>query len=99
MFCLDQDRHLDRLSSPREDADNTKKSLYATEQNSDRAHLIRWLFRSVQRKIPACDVLFLDETAIHLSVTRAGGRAACNKRLFGHVPISRGQSVTQQAAL
>ena len=57
-----------------------KKTLYATEQNSDRVGLIPWLFRSVQRKISACDVLFLDETSIHLSMSRAYGRCACSQR-------------------
>jgi transposase len=76
-----------------------KKTIFATERESERVILARneyvgrrlgWLGRRL---------IFFDESGINISMTRAYGRAPTHERVYGSVPKNWGDNVTLSAGL
>jgi transposase len=72
-----------------------KKSLIATER--DEAARTAW--RNEATDLDPAQVVFLDETSTHTSLTRRYARAPRGMRAYGHVPRNHGHNVTLLAAL
>ncbi len=85
--------HVAHPGTPRSAAE--KKSLIATER--DEAARTQWRDDAADRN-PA-QVVFLDETSTHTSLTRRSARAPKGIRAYGHVPRNHGHNVTLLAAL
>ncbi len=81
------------LAAPRAAAQ--KKSLIATEQDA----VARAAWQTEVATWDAHQVVFLDETSPHTSLTRSRGRAARGQRVIGRVPRNHGPNMSCLAAL
>lgn len=81
------------LAAPRAAAQ--KKSLIATEQDA----VARAAWQTEVATWDARQVVFLDETSTHTSLTRSRGRAARGQRVIGRVPRTHGPNMSCLAAL
>jgi DDE superfamily endonuclease len=75
--------------------DTKKKSLGATERNEEQ----RATWRANASKIPAEDLVFIDETGSNIALTPLYARAPKGERARGKVPRNRGKNTTLIAAL
>ena len=76
-----------------------KKSLHASEQDTERVQQAR---ASYQEEVAALDpqrFKFIDESGVNLALTRLYGRAPRGERVIGAVPQNYGANVTMLAAL
>ena len=76
-----------------------KKSLHASEQDTERVQQAR---ASYQEEVAALDpqrFTFIDESGVNLALTRLYGRAPRGERVIGAVPQNYGANVTMLAAL
>src|SRR5262249_44768575 len=76
-----------------------KKDLHATERERDDVRFLRWLFRRSQLTHVLEHCVFLDESGIHLAMTRTHARAPRGERVHAHAPKNWGESVTLVAAV
>ena len=76
-----------------------KKTLQASERNTDRVQNLRREYREKVRDIPAEDLIFVDEAASNLGMTLAYGRAEKGKRAYSSAPCNRGENVSMVAAI
>jgi len=76
-----------------------KKSLSATEQAEPRIQELRRRFIEVARSLDPFRLVFLDEAASHIALTRDYARAPCGERAFGAVPRNFGTVTTMIGAL
>lgn len=90
MMC----RELQRLRLPRK-----KKSLHDTERDTPRVQGLRQAYEAQMRAILANRFVFLDETGLHLGLTRLYGRAAPGQRVVEATPDYSGVHYTLVAAL
>lgn len=81
MMC----RELQRLNLPRK-----KKSLHASERDTPRVKRLRKRHTAWMADALADRLKFVDETGLHLSLTRACGRAAPGERVVDVVPQQPG---------
>ena len=89
-------QHRDHVAHPGTPAaDAQKKSLIATER--DEAARAAW--RAEAETLDPTQVVFLDETSTHTSLSRRYARAPRGVRAYGHVPRNHGHNVTLLAAL
>lgn len=72
-----------------------KKSLIATERDED----ARAAWQAVVAALRPDDLVFVDETSTHTSLTRRRARAPRGQRAVGLVPRNHGANVTLLAAL
>ena len=75
--------------------DTKKKSIGATERNEEQ----RATWRANASKIPAEDLVFIDETGSNIALTPLYARAPKGERARGKVPRNRGKNTTLIAAL
>ena len=76
-----------------------KKSLHASEQDTERVQQAR---AGYQEEVAALDpqrFKFIDESGVNLAMTRLYGRAPRGERVIGAVPQNYGANVTMLAAL
>ena len=72
-----------------------KKTLIASEQESQRVKDLRFAYRLWSFTIDPRNLVFIDETGIHLGVTRLYGRAPKGERLYDtESPGNRGQNIS-----
>ena len=90
MMC----RELQRLRLPRK-----KKSLHDTERNTPRVQGLRQTYVAQMHDILASRYVFIDETGLHLGLTRLYGRAAPGQRVVEATPDYSGVHYTLVAAL
>lgn len=76
-----------------------KKTLHASERNTDRVQNLRVEYREKVRDIPAEDLIFVDEAGSHLGMTLPYARSPEGTRAYSSVPCNRGQNVSMIAAL
>lgn len=77
----------------------TKKTLYASEQESPRVKQLRFDYRDWVLKVDPHNLIFIDESGLNLGMTRLYGRAPCGKRLYDSCPRNRGQNISLIGAL
>jgi transposase len=77
MMC----RELQRLKLPRK-----KKSLHASEQDTPRVKQLRKAYWDWIAEVVVKRLKFIDESGLHLSLTRLYGRAAAGERVVDAVP-------------
>jgi len=84
------------------EADGTvpkKKTIFATERESERVILARNEYVSRRLGWRGRRLIFFDESGINISMTRAYGRAPTHERVYGSVPKNWGDNVTLSAGL
>jgi transposase len=81
MMC----RELQRLNLPRK-----KKSLHASERDTPRVKRLRKAYWEWIAEVMAERLKFIDESGLHLSLTRMYGRAAAGERVVDAVPQQPG---------
>lgn len=85
--------------APTDGLQSQKKTLYAAERNRpDVIEARRW-FRRRMRGWCAANLVFIDESGVNLSQTRAEARAPIGQRIVDHVPGSRWETYSVIAAL
>lgn len=85
--------HVAHLGTP--GSATEKKSLIATERDE----AVRTTWREDAAEWDPGQVVFLDETSTHTSLSRRYARAPKGRRAYGHVPRNHGHNVTLLAAL
>jgi transposase len=76
-----------------------KKSLHASEQDSERVQQARAAYREEVAPLDPKRFKFIDESGVNLALTRRYGRAPRGERVIGAVPQNYGANVTLLAAL
>jgi transposase len=76
-----------------------KKSLHATERDTDRVQQARAVYRQQLTALDLRRLKFVDESGVNLAMTRLYGRAPTGERGIGSVPQNYGQNVTMLGAL
>ena len=76
-----------------------KKIVHATERQTDRVQLERWLFLRHREGLNAHKLIFFDESGVNLSMARRYGRGYRGARVEGYVPKNWGESVTLIAGI
>jgi len=72
-----------------------KKTLIAAEQDTPRVKDLRFAYRLWSFTIDPRNLVFIDETGIHLGMTRLYGRAPIGERLYdSEVPGDRGKNIS-----
>ena len=72
-----------------------KKTLIASEQDTQRVKDLRFAHRLWSFTIDPRNLVFIDETGIHLGMTRLCGRAPIGERLYdSEVPGDRGKNIS-----
>ncbi len=92
---------------PRDDGPDTaeawpdakKKSLTATEQASPRIQELRRRFVELSKDLDPARLVFIDEAASHIAMTREYARAPRGERAHGSVPRNAGTVTTMIGAL
>jgi transposase len=79
--------------------DSKKKVVHASEQQTGRIQLERWLFSRIQRTLPLDKLVFFDESGVNLSMARFYGRSIRGQRVVGYVPKDWGGNVTLIAGI
>lgn len=73
----------------------SKKTLIASEQDTQRVKDLRFAHRRWTLTIDPRNLVFIDETGIHLGMTRTYGRAPIGERLYdSEVPGNRGKNIS-----
>ena len=76
-----------------------KKSLVASERDSERVQLLRERFIAKMSSLPMERLVFIDETGARLDMTRTHGRAVRGQPVPDRVPRNRGDNVTVIAGM
>ena len=87
-------RALERLGVTRK-----KKTIFATERESDSTRLLRWHFARLGLEKALEKLIFFDESGLNLSMTRAYGRAMSSARVLDTTPKNWGESITLIAGI
>lgn len=73
----------------------SKKTLAAAEQDTQRVKDLRFAYRLWSCTIDPRNLVFIDETGIHLAMTRLYGRAPMGERLYdSEAPVNRGEHIS-----
>ena len=76
-------------------AQRQKKTLIAAEQDTQRVKDLRFAYRLWSLTIDPRNLVFIDETGIHLAMTRLYGRAPIGERLYdSEAPKDGGQNIS-----
>jgi transposase len=76
-----------------------KKSLHASERDTERAQQARARYWQRIASLDPRRLKFIDESGVNLAMTRLYGRAPRGERVVGAVPQNYGQNVTMLGAL
>ncbi len=76
-----------------------KKSLHASERDSERVEQARTHYRELLASLEVSRLKFVDESGVNLAMTRLYGRARKGVRVVGAVPRNYGQQVTLLGAM
>jgi transposase len=76
-----------------------KKSLHASEQDTERVQQARAAYQAETASLDPRRFKFIDESGVNLAMTRRYGRAPKGERVVGAVPQNYGANVTLLAAL
>jgi transposase len=76
-----------------------KKSLHASEQDTERVQQARASYREEVAPLAPQRFKFIDESGVNLAMTRLYGRAPRGERVIGAVPQNYGANVTMLASL
>jgi len=76
-----------------------KKSLHASERDSERVQQARNAYQKTVRRLDLKRFKFVDESGINLALTRLYGRAPRGERAIGSAPINYGENITLIGAL
>jgi transposase len=76
-----------------------KKTLRASQKDSDRIQLARIVFWQLIHSFKAEDLVFIDESGINLGLERTRGRAEKGHRAYGKKPHIKGANISLIAAL
>ena len=89
--------HLPRLTASAAPAQ--KKSLHASERDTERVQTLRAAFRETVQALDVHRLKFIDESGATLAMSRRYGRATPGQRVVDHVPDNYGTNQTIIAAL
>ena len=92
-------RRRTRRSSTKRDGEPKKKTIFATERESDSTRLLRWHFKRLGLEEQLEHLVFFDESGLNLSLTRLYGRAQSNQRVLDATPKNWGDSITLIAGI
>jgi hypothetical protein len=74
---------------------SVKKTLIASEQDSQRVKDLRFAYRFWSFTIDPRNLVFIDETGVHLGMTRLRGRAPIGERLYdSETPGDSGKNIS-----
>jgi transposase len=76
-----------------------KKSLHASERETERVQTLRISFRETVQALDGRHLKFVDESGATLAMIRRYGRATPGQRVVDHVPDNYGTNYTMLAAL
>jgi transposase len=76
-----------------------KKSLHASERDTPRIQQARQDYRQQITALDLKRLKFVDESGVHVAMTRLDGRAPAGERVLGSVPQHYGQQVTMLGTL
>jgi transposase len=76
-----------------------KKSLHASERDTERVQQARAAYQEDIAALDAARFKFIDESGVNLAMTRRYGRAPQGERVMGAIPQNYGANVTMLAAL
>jgi len=76
-----------------------KKTIFATERESERVIAARKAYLAQRSGWHGRRLIFFDESGVNISMTRAYGRALTCERVYGSVPKNWGDNVTLCAGL
>ena len=76
-----------------------KKSLHASEQDTERVQTLRAAFRETVQALDVHRLKFIDESGVTLAMLRRYGWATPGQRVVDHVPDNYGTNKTIVAAL
>lgn len=76
-----------------------KKTLHATEAQSERVQNLRKEYWTTIGEVKLSDLVFIDETGVNLAMTLGYGRAIKGKRAYNNCPFNRGRNVTLIGAI
>ncbi len=77
----------------------SKKSLYASEQDTPRVQELRHDYRRCLTQIDLRNLVFVDEAGINLSMSGLFARAFYGEGVVGSIPGSKGGNVSLMGAL
>jgi transposase len=80
-------------------APTKKKSLHASERETDRVQTLRAAFRETVKDLDVRHLQCVDASGVTLAMTRRYGRAAPGQRVVDHVPDNDGANHTMLAAV
>jgi transposase len=76
-----------------------KKTLHATERDSERVNQARTAYREEMSRLAPARFKFIDESGVNLAMTRRYGRARRGQRVLDAIPKNYGSNVTLLGAL
>ena len=76
-----------------------KKTLHASEAQTERVQKLRAQYWTAIGDVQLCDLVFLDETGVNLAMTRGYARAKKGNRAYSKCPYNRGKNVTLIGAI
>ena len=76
-----------------------KKTLHATEAESERVQKLRKDYWTTIGVVKLSDLVFIDETGVNLAMTLGYARAIKGKRAYSKCPFNRGRNVTLIGAM
>ena len=75
-------------------SDTKKKSLHATQAETERVQILRQEYRQIVQNIHPEDLISIDETGVNLAMIRMYARAYKGQRAYGGRPEQRGENIT-----
>jgi transposase len=76
-----------------------KKTLEASEQNTERVQALRYEYRQWLDRIDVRNLVFIDETGVNLGMVRRYGRGVGGERVYDQRPKNKGTNVTLIGAM
>lgn len=84
---------------PKAEPDTQKKTMHASEKNTERVQKLRAEFWTTIGEVDLADLVFVDETGVNIAMTRLFARSPKGSRAYGDRPDGRGKNVTIQGAM
>jgi len=79
--------------------DSQKKTFHADEQQREEVQRLRREYQQTYLDLDPAQMVFLDESGVHLGMTRLFGRAMTGERAHGSRPKNRGKNITMISAM
>src|SRR5688500_4522563 len=79
--------------------DAKKKTVHATERDTERVATLRDSYRAITRDEDQGRYIFIDESGSHIAMTRENARAPIGERAHGAAPYNWGDNITMIGAL